>query len=160
MRHAKTGPGRCQDTTFRCIATPPFRAGNRAGGAQRRPRPHLAGLGLCLAACPAVAGCSRTPAQGPGGSPPNVTVSYPLEREVTDFEEYPGRTAADDAVQLRARVNGYLQTIYFMEGAEVTEGEVLYQIDPRPYKAALDQAAAQVRLQEANSTVTVLLGRV
>ena len=75
---------------------------------------------------------------------PTVTVSYPLEREVTDYQDYTGRTAAVDSVQVQARVTGYLDKIYFKEGAEVTEGTVLYEIDPRPYQAAYDAAKAQV----------------
>jgi RND family efflux transporter MFP subunit len=104
---------------------------------------------LVLGACAGLAGCARQPAAGPGGGPPTVTVSYPLRRDVTDYAEYTGRTAAVDSLQVRARVSGYLDKINFTEGAEVKERDVLYQIDPRPYRAALDQAEAQVHLQEA-----------
>jgi multidrug efflux system membrane fusion protein len=76
-------------------------------------------------------------------------VSHPLLREVTDYAEYPGRTAAIDSLQVRARVSGYLDKIAFQEGQEVREGEVLFEIDPRPYRAALNQAEAQVSLQKA-----------
>jgi RND family efflux transporter MFP subunit len=107
------------------------------------------GAGLCLAVT-ALAGCGRPSAEAPAGGPPTVTVSEPLQREVTDYAEYTGRTAAVDSVQVRARVSGYLQTINFKEGTEVKEGTVLYEIDPRLYKDALAQAEAQVRLQEAN----------
>jgi multidrug efflux pump subunit AcrA (membrane-fusion protein) len=93
-------------------------------------------LGLFLGSCLGLAGCSQTPEGAPGREPPTVTVSYPLEREVTDYQDYTGRTAAVDSVQVQARVTGYLEKIYFTEGAEVTEDTVLYEIDPRPYKAA------------------------
>src|SRR5262249_22726277 len=99
--------------------------------------------------CAGLTGCTRAPVQATGSGPPTVTVSYPLEREVTDYEEFTGRTAAPDAVQVRARVSGYLEMINFKEGMELNEGEILYEIDPRQYKAALEQAEAQVRLQEA-----------
>ena len=66
------------------------------------------------------------------------------QREVTDYQDYTGRTAAVDSVQVQARVTGYLDKIYFKEGAEVKEGTVLYEIDPRPYQAAYDAAKAQV----------------
>jgi RND family efflux transporter MFP subunit len=85
----------------------------------------------------------------PETSPPTVVVSYPLLREVRDYEEYTGRTAAIDSVQVRARVGGYLDKINFKEGADVKQEDVLYEIDPRPYQAALAQAKAQVELQTA-----------
>jgi len=104
----------------------------------------LVGLGVLLGSCLGLAGCSPTPGEAPGKQPPTVTVSYPLQREVTDYQDYTGRTAAVDSVQVQARVTGYLEKIYFTEGAEVTEETVLYEIDPRPYKAAYDAARAQV----------------
>jgi RND family efflux transporter MFP subunit len=67
-----------------------------------------------------------------------------VQREVTDYQDYTGRTAAVDSVQVQARVTGFLEKIHFTEGAEVTEESVLYEIDPRPYKAAYDAAKAQV----------------
>jgi multidrug efflux system membrane fusion protein len=59
----------------------------------------------------ALTGCAGKPAEAPG--PPTVTVSYPLQREVTDYEVYTGRTAAVDSVQVQARVTGYLQQFQF-----------------------------------------------
>jgi RND family efflux transporter MFP subunit len=109
----------------------------------------LGGLGLLLGSCLGLAGCSQTPEKAPGKSLPTVTVSYPLQREVTDYQDYTGRTAAVDSVQVQARVTGYLEKICFTEGAEVTEGTVLYEIDPRSYQDAVAQAEAQIRLQEA-----------
>jgi RND family efflux transporter MFP subunit len=110
----------------------------------------LVGPGLFFGACLGLTGCSRTTAEAPGKQPPTVTVSYPLEREVTDYQDYTGRTAAVDSVQVQARVTGYLEKIYFTEGAEVTEGTVLYEIDPRPYKAVWEAAKAQVAQQAAS----------
>jgi RND family efflux transporter MFP subunit len=138
----------------------------------------LVGLGLFLGSCLGLAGCSLAPEGPPGRSPPTVTVSYPLQREVTDYQDYTGRTAAVDSVQVQARVTGYLDEIYFTEGAEVRgddrlsavarvvgvlgapagpllaaadlfpgtvqPGDLLYEIDPRPYQAAYDAAKAQV----------------
>jgi RND family efflux transporter MFP subunit len=115
-----------------------------------RHRTCLFGPGFLFGICFNLTGCSSSPPEAPGTLRPTVTVSYPLQRQVRDYEEYTGRTAAIESVQIRARVNGYLEKINFQEGAEVKEGAVLYEIDPRPYKAVLDQAEAQVRLQEAN----------
>ena len=110
------------------------------------------GSALCLGFITTLVGCAHPTVEGPGGSPPTVTASEPLQREITDYAEYTGRTAAVDSVQARARVSGYLQKINFKDGTEVKEGTVLYEIDPRPYKDALAQAAAQVRLQTAQLT--------
>jgi multidrug efflux system membrane fusion protein len=138
----------------------------------------LVGLGLLLGSCLGLAGCSQTPEEGQGKHPPIVTVSKPLQREVTDYQDYTGRTAAVDSVQVQARVTGYLTKIYFTEGAEVRGddrlrgavrligllaapqggflagaslcphqlqvGDLLYEIDPRPYQAAYDSLKAQV----------------
>jgi multidrug efflux system membrane fusion protein len=136
------------------------------------------GLGLFLGSCLGLTGCSGTPEEAPGKAPLTVTVSNPLEREVTDYQDYTGRTAAVDSVQVQARVTGYLEQIYFREGAEVRgddqvggaarvvgllgapsgpllaaadlfpgqlqTGDSLYEIDPRPYKAAFEAVKAQV----------------
>jgi RND family efflux transporter MFP subunit len=110
----------------------------------------VVGYGLFLGSCLGLTGCSHTSEAGPGKQPPTVTVSYPLEREVTDYQDFTGRTAAVDSVQVQARVTGYLEKIYFREGAEVAEGTVLYEIDRRPYKAAFDAATAQVEQNVAS----------
>jgi RND family efflux transporter MFP subunit len=89
-------------------------------------------------------GCAGTSGEAPKKGPPTVTVSYPLKREVTDYQDYTGRTASVDSVQVQARVTGYLTKIHFREGAEVEEETVLYEIDPAPYKAAHEAAKAQV----------------
>jgi RND family efflux transporter MFP subunit len=110
------------------------------------------GWGLFLAVLMGLTGCSQGPPRGPVQGTPTVAVSYPLLREITDYQQYTARTAATDAVQVRARVSGYLESIQFEEGADVAEGALLYQIDPRPYQAALEQAQAQVNLQQAQLT--------
>src|SRR4051794_31993658 len=96
-----------------------------------------------------LAGCTRVPSEAPSAGPPPVTVSYPIEREITDYSDYTGRTAAVDSVEVRARVWGYLDKINFKEGAIVTKGDVLFEIDPRPYRAALAQAEGNLASQQA-----------
>jgi multidrug efflux system membrane fusion protein len=76
-------------------------------------------------------------------------VSRPVARQVTDFVDFTGRTAAVNAVDIRARVTGYLVKVPFTEGAEVKTGDRLFEIDPRPYQAQFDQAEAQVALYQA-----------
>ncbi len=96
-----------------------------------------------------VAGCARTPATPPAPAPPSVAVSFPVEREVTDYADFTARTAAVDAVEVRARVWGYLERVNFKEGALVKKGDVLFEIDPRTYQAAVEQAQALVIQAEA-----------
>jgi len=65
----------------------------------------------------ALAGCSHPPAPPPQA--PTVTVSQPIQRNVTDYQEYTGRTAAVESVQITAQVTGYLDKINFQDGAEI-----------------------------------------
>ncbi len=109
-----------------------------------------AGLGTALGLNLLLTGCGQPSAGAPKTGPPPVTVAVPLERVVTDYEDYTGRTAAIESVQIMARVTGYLDKIYFQEGVEVKEGTVLYEIDPRPYQAAYDQVNAQVAQNQAS----------
>src|SRR3954470_11381662 len=83
--------------------------------------------------------------QGAQGGPPAaaVTVAQPTEKEIVEWDEYPGRLDAVEMVEVRARVNGYLQSINFKDGAEVKKGDLLFVIDPRPYQAELDRARAE-----------------
>jgi RND family efflux transporter MFP subunit len=78
-----------------------------------------------------------------------VTVSYPVEREITDYADFTGRTAAVDSVEVRARVWGYLDKVHFKEGMLVKKGDVLFEIDPRTYQAALANAEGNLASAEA-----------
>jgi RND family efflux transporter MFP subunit len=102
----------------------------------------LLGFGLGLT------GCARAPEEAPPAPPP-ITVSYPVERDVTDYAEYTARTAAVDSVELRARVSGYLEKVNFKEGAMVQKGDVLFEIDPRTYQAVLEHAKGNLATVEA-----------
>ena len=108
----------------------------------------LAGL---LAICTALAaGCEKKSAPVAAVPPASVTVALPVERDVTEYEEFSGHTAAKDTVAVRARVTGYLEKIEFVEGAEVKTGDLLYVIDRRPFQAAYDKAMAQIAVAQAN----------
>ncbi len=80
---------------------------------------------------------------------PEVTVARPLVREIVDWDEYTGRLAAVDAVKVRARVSGYLKSVHFRDGAIVEKGDLLFVIDPRPYRTALTRAVADANQAEA-----------
>lgn len=89
------------------------------------------------------AGCNEEPPPPPP-APPTVTVSLPVEREVTEYSDFTARLAAVDSVEVRARVWGYLQKVNFKEGDMVKKGDLLFEIDPRTYDAALSRAKAKV----------------
>jgi RND family efflux transporter MFP subunit len=78
-----------------------------------------------------------------------VQVSIPVQRSVTDYADYTARTAAVDSVEVRAHVWGYLEKVNFKEGALVKKGDVLFELDSRPYQALLNQAKAKVAQDEA-----------
>ena len=104
----------------------------------------------CWALAAAVlAGCSPA-GQNMTAPPPAVSVSVPVEREVTDYSAFTGHTAAVESVQVRARVWGYLEKINFKEGDEVKKGQVLFEIDPQFYQATLNQAEAVLKQAEAH----------
>jgi membrane fusion protein, multidrug efflux system len=105
-------------------------------------------LPACALAAGLLAGCGHQE-QPPAEEPPVVPVSRPVEREVTDYVYYTGRTDAVNAVGIRPRVTGYLVKMPFKEGAEVKEGDLLFEVDPRPYQAQYDQAVSQVALYKA-----------
>jgi len=77
-------------------------------------------------------------------APPAVTVSAPLQKEITEWDEFTGQFAAVDYVEVRARVSGYLTEIHFQDGQMVKQGDLLFVIDPRPYEATLGVAQAQL----------------
>src|SRR2546421_7406324 len=102
-------------------------------------------LGFCLG----LMGCARAPSEAPRAAPIPVKVSYPVERYVTDYADFTARIAAVDSVEVRAHVWGYLDKVNFKEGALVKKGDVLFELDPRPYQAMLNQAKAKVAQDEA-----------
>src|SRR5262249_10131940 len=106
----------------------------------------LAGAALALGSC---LGCARPPSEAPGAAAIPVAVSYPVQRYVTDHADFTGRTAAVDSVEVRARVWGYLDRVNFKEGALVNQGDVLFEIDPRTYQAALAQAEGNLASMRA-----------
>jgi RND family efflux transporter MFP subunit len=92
------------------------------------------------------AGCGK-----PGGGaqsappPPQVSVAQVLEKRVKDWDEFTGRLQAVESVEIRPRVSGYIDRVAFTEGSLVKSGDLLFVIDPRPYKADYDRAAADVK---------------
>jgi multidrug efflux system membrane fusion protein len=94
-------------------------------------------------------GCQHSPSPVAPAEPPVLPVSKPVQRQVTNYVDFTGRTDAVQAVDVRPRVTGYLVKMPFKEGSEVKKGDLLFEIDPRPYQAQLDQAVSQVNLYKA-----------
>jgi RND family efflux transporter MFP subunit len=113
----------------------------------------LAPLALALG-CVVLTGCT-----GPAEDPPPakaipVPVSYPVAQEVTDYADFTARIAAVDSVEVRARVWGYLKKVNFKEGTLVKQGDVLFELDPRPYEAERDRCLAALSSAKAHLTRT------
>jgi multidrug efflux system membrane fusion protein len=112
-------------------------------------------LVLVYSVLTALTGCGQRHDTGNPEGPPVVRVTQPVERKITEYDYYTGRTDAVDAVDVRARVTGYLTEINFKPGAEVEEDDVLFVIDPRPYKATLDQARAKILVEDASLKLAI-----
>jgi RND family efflux transporter MFP subunit len=97
----------------------------------------------------ALSGCASSDLPVAETPPPPVTVSQPVVRDVTEQDDYEGRIGAVETVEVRARVRGYLDKVNFQDGQMVKKDDLLFEIDPRPYKAALDAAEAQKVAAEA-----------
>jgi multidrug efflux system membrane fusion protein len=119
---------------------------DRSGGAGRLGVPGLAAAFLVAA----LTGCNQQPPAAHTLPPPDVTDSKPARKEIVDWNEFTGRTAAVNLVNVTARVSGYIVNIPFKEGDLVHKGDLLYQIDPRPYQDAYEQALGQLKQAQAN----------
>ena len=101
-------------------------------------------LACCAGFVLAVPGCQNRAQQPAPPEPPVVSVSEPVDREVTDYVDFTGRTQAINSVNIVPRATGYLvlppDKKQFKEGSEVKTGDLLFLVDPRPYQAQYDQA--------------------
>ncbi len=112
------------------------------------PYSRLAAALILLA--PALAGCGQSQPPGGGPPPPTVTVAKPIERGITDQDEYVGRFVAVDSVEIRARVSGYLDQIHFRDGQMVKQGDLLFTIDKRPFQNTVAQTRGTLAQAKAN----------
>jgi len=103
----------------------------------------LAAGGLVMAA-----GCGDKNVYAPP-PPPKVTVSQPVRQPVTDYLEFTGNAQAINTAQLRARVPGYLEKVFFKDGDLVKKGQLLFLIQPNTYQAKLEEAEADILKQKA-----------
>jgi RND family efflux transporter MFP subunit len=110
-------------------------------------RHFLVGYGGLLLVLAGLPGCGTTPPVAE--TPPPVTVSAPVYRDVVDQDEYEGRIVAAEKAEIRARVRGHLTKVAFEAGQMVKKDDPLYEIDPRTYQAALDGAKANKKAADA-----------
>ncbi len=104
-------------------------------------------LGLFLAVLP---GCQQPAPPAPPPPPIAVQFVFPTREAVTPYEEFGGRANSSETVEIRARVTGYLKPVHFKDGADVTAGDLLFEIEDASYIAELAQAKATVKQREAD----------
>lgn len=125
-------------------------AGTETAAGRPAPQPRRRALAamLSLAILVASPGCGDKNVFVPP-PPPKVTVSQPVTQPVTDYLEFTGNTQAVNTVQLRARVEGYLEKVFFKDGDRVQKGQLLFLIQQNTYEAKLKQAEAEILSQKA-----------
>jgi multidrug efflux system membrane fusion protein len=115
--------------------------------------PHLSAvfitLLLLLSGCDKPQELPAASAQPPAPPLANVKIAQPLSQQVTEWDEFTGRIEAVNTVEVRARVSGYLEKINFTAGAAVKKGDLLFIIDPKPFKAQLSYALAELEQAKA-----------
>ncbi|MFO1811566.1 multidrug efflux RND transporter periplasmic adaptor subunit MexE [Pseudomonas aeruginosa] len=104
---------------------------------------------LALAAVLVLSACGKAPETTQGMAAPKVSVAEVIEQPLNEWDEFTGRLEAPESVELRPRVSGYIDRVAFHEGALVKKGDLLFQIDPRPFEAEVKRLEAQ--LQQARA---------
>ena len=95
-----------------------------------------------------LAGCDGKPSAN-SPPPPAVTVAHPLQKSITEWDEYTGRFTALETVEIRARVSGFIDSVHFQEGQIVKKDDLLFVIDQRPYQIAVELAKADIQRAQA-----------
>lgn len=108
---------------------------------------HIAGVGIAIA----LAGCGKPQTRPAATSVPTVSVAYPIPEKVNEWDEFTGRLASPETVEIRARVPGYIDQVHFKEGSDVKQGDLLFTIDPRPYRAVVDRVKAELGAASARA---------
>jgi RND family efflux transporter MFP subunit len=81
--------------------------------------------------------------------PPKVAVQHPQTRSFTDYDDYNGWMEAPETVEVRARVRGHINKVFFTDGQLVKKGDLLFELDPRPFQQEIDRAVEQVNIYQA-----------
>ena len=116
--------------------------------------PRVRRVAAAVCAAIVISGCDsgEAPVQPP---PPKVTVQQPEARELMDYDEYNGWTSASAMVEVRARVRGHIDKVHFRDGQIVQKGDLLFELDPRPFQSELDRSTEQLGIFEAQRVVAV-----
>jgi RND family efflux transporter MFP subunit len=108
-------------------------------------------VGLFLILAATLIGCSKSATKSTAPTAPAVSVAHPIARSINEWDEFTGRLASPETVEIRARVSGYIEKVHFKEGGEVKEGDLLFTIDRRPYQAVVDRAKAELAAVRARA---------
>ena len=108
----------------------------------RRMAPGLLVGGICFLVSSEMVGCQTKAPELAPAKPPEVVIRKPYQQDIQEFEDFTGRTEAYRMAEIRARVTGYLEKVHFKDGANIEEGAVIAEIDPRIYKATVEKATA------------------
>src|SRR5262245_48183986 len=104
---------------------------------------------LPFLACLLAAACQHEQPPPAAPPPPKVTVQNVQTRELIDYDQFNGYLDAAQTVEVRARVRGHLQKVHFKDGQLVKKGDLLFELDPRPFQADVDKAKALVTALQA-----------
>ena len=107
---------------------------------------------LAILAVVVMSACGKSPEQAAAMPPAKVSVAKVLEQPVNEWDEFTGRLEAPETVQIRPRVSGQIDQVAFTEGALVKKGDLLFQIDPRPFQAEVRRLEAQLAQTKAAAT--------
>jgi len=96
-------------------------------------------------------GCKRSDSKSAPPIRPTVSIAQPIPQKVHEWDEFTGRLASPETVEVRARVSGYIDKIHFKEGGDVKQGDLLVTIDQRPYQATVDRLKADLGAARARA---------
>jgi len=113
-------------------------------------------MGLVALVAAGTAACARTAAQPADPALPQVTAAEVVSRDITEWDEFTGRLEAVNVVAVRPRVSGYVAAVRFQEGTVVSSGDLLFEIDARPFQAEVDRLRAE--LLRARATIRPISG--
>ncbi|QKE63266.1 efflux RND transporter periplasmic adaptor subunit [Aquipseudomonas campi] len=109
---------------------------------------------LALAAILVLSACGKAPESAAQHPAAKVSVAEVIQQPINEWDEFTGRLEAPESVEVRPRVSGYIDRVAFREGSLVQKGDLLFQIDPRPFEAEVKRLQAQVQQARANQTRT------
>lgn len=107
-------------------------------------------VSTAIAASALLAACGQPEREAAAAQPPpQVSVAQVLVRPINDWAEYQGRLEPPESVDIRPRVSALIESVHFRDGSRVTKGQLLFQLDPRPYQAEVDRLQAQLQHAQA-----------